>query len=490
MLLVPQPIPRLLLLSALLALCADSLLAGPQSQKTVSAIRINLVPDRDSYTEGQNPVLTIALVDAQRRPVRAPKVLEIAVIVAPVSGNRSYRRMTRIERGEVSQKTELEIARSGMTGALRVRATHPELLEGGTVLYVRPRRPPANRPAALPAVSGLATRAGFDAAPAIFSGADVYVEMLHQESLCKPPMLVSPTRPMLADGSDAAEITIVQPVTETTEFYLRTTLGTLDPNPVLIQANRTVGKALLRSDTPGEATVTCVRAVPPVSTGDDVSISVRFKQPVAGFQLRVDPPRMPWVDRAEVVVTLLREDETPVATDEPRSVALHRESGSGDIQPGELEIPAGQFQARAAFTPFQTGPVRIAATTPGFQPAIVALEVTSLPYLMFMLPMLGGICGGLVAWTRPRGAAGGPMPLADRQAAAWWRRLPPGLGVRLGTGLLTGTILHWAFVFELLPLPRTVVMNQFSWFVLPVIGGWLGTKVFEIVLKPVGIPKA
>jgi hypothetical protein len=53
---------------------------------------------------------------------------------------------------------------------------------------------------------------------------------------------------------------------------------------------------------------------------------------------------------------------------------------------------------------------------------------------------------------------------------------------------VTGTVLHWALVFRVLPiLPRPVVMSLFSWFVLPLIGGWLGTEVFRVLLNQFGI---
>jgi hypothetical protein len=320
------------------------------------------------------------------------------------------------------------------------------------------------------------------AAPAIAAMRVAYSGRMQAQSTCTPPIIISPTRPMKADGVDWAEITIVQPVTEDTAFYLSTTLGTLRPNPVSIEAGGAVGKGAITSETVGEATISCVRSVPRVPTEATRPVTVHFKPPVTGFDLRVDPPRMPWVDRADIVVTLLRDDETPVRTDETRVVTLHRDSGSGDIQPTELKIERDEFQGRATFTPYQTGHVRVAATTPDFARVAVDIEVTSLPYLMFMLPVLGGICGGVVAWTRRPGAA----PSAG-DAPGSRRRIPRGLILRAGIGLLAGTILHWSFVFDLLPLQRTVVMNQFSWFVLPAIGGWLGTKVFDVVLRPVGV---
>src|SRR5262249_59501250 len=68
-------------------------------------------------------------------------------------------------------------------------------------------------------------------------------------------------------------------------------------------------------------------------------------------------------------------------------------------------------------------------------------------------------------WTRPR--------------SKWWRIL---------LGLFAGVLLYWAFVFEVLPLiPRGVIRNPFSALILPMLGGWLGSDVFPLVLGRLGL---
>ena len=58
---------------------------------------------------------------------------------------------------------------------------------------------------------------------------------------------------------------------------------------------------------------------------------------------------------------------------------------------------------------------------------------------------------------------------------------------RVPLGALTGFILLWACLFlGLGVLPRAVTLNPMSVFVISVVGGWLGTGVFEPILKRLG----
>ncbi|MGH7599787.1 MAG: hypothetical protein ACREOI_25820, partial [bacterium] len=107
----------------------------------------------------------------------------------------------------------------------------------------------------------------------------------------------------------------------------------------------------------------------------------------------------------------------------------------------------------------------VSASTPNLPITTFPLTVT-LPLLTLALTAVGGLAGGLIAfWTG--------------KDAKWWR---------IAIGLITGFVLYWAFVFGVLTvLPRTVVLNPLSAFVLSTLGGWLGTEVFAQILKRFGL---
>ena len=534
---------RLACLVALMAGTGAAPLAGGQNPKqsgaksstraTAQAIRIELKPKTTvTYTVGNKPDLVLRLVDPKGAPFTAPKDFTIVVEALTAEGQVVHKETITVNKGTSAEDFDLDIDKLTLAGAIRVRATNPELLEGGTVLFGKPRPKPApKRP--LTSERGLATPAPWSPhwprAPFAHLADDVLPARLERQAAagCGGDILVSPRRPLMADARDFAELTlVVDPVSTETRFYLTTTLGRLAPNPIVIQAGpEPVGSTQLTSDAVGEATVTCVRAVPPVSAADTAPVTVRFKQPVTSFELSVTPPRIPWIDRAGIAITLHREGGATIATDEKRRISLSREAGSGEIQPEVVDIEEGEFEGRATFTPYEKGPVRISAAMSGFVRQHVDLEVVALPYLMFLLPTFGGLCGGLLASVRqrrhdgdaaeastsgsppaagrdagePAGQAAGPqaLPLSppptpptaverQRDDRGWTGLYGP--LVRVLVGILTGTVLHWALVFEVLPiLPRRVVMSLFSWFVLPLIGGWLGTEVFRVLLNQLGI---
>jgi hypothetical protein len=171
------------------------------------------------------------------------------------------------------------------------------------------------------------------------------------------------------------------------------------------------------------------------------------------------------VDNAEIILRLLDKDNNPVATDEPRLVSLAIDAGRGEIAARELTIDIGKFEARTAFMPTWRGRVIVSGSTPNLPITTVWLQVT-LPLTLLSLSALGGLVGGLIAfWVG--------------KDSRWWR---------VAIGLVSGFVLYWAFVFGVLGiLPRAVVLNPLSAFVLSTLGGWLGTEVFTQILKRLGL---
>ncbi len=171
------------------------------------------------------------------------------------------------------------------------------------------------------------------------------------------------------------------------------------------------------------------------------------------------------MDKTELLIRLLDKDNNPVATDEPRLISLAIDAGRGEIETKELTITPGKFEARTTFLPTWRGEVVISASTPNLPITTFPLKV-SLPLLTLGLTAVGGLVGGVIAfWTG--------------KDSKWWR---------ITIGLVTGFVLYWAFVFGVLTvLPRTVVLNPLSAFVLSTLGGWLGTEVFAQIFKRFGL---
>lgn len=51
-------------------------------------------------------------------------------------------------------------------------------------------------------------------------------------------------------------------------------------------------------------------------------------------------------------------------------------------------------------------------------------------------------------------------------------------------GTITGLVFYWALAFGILPyIPKEIVANVASLFVLSVLGGWAGPRVFDLIFK-------
>jgi ABC-type transport system involved in cytochrome c biogenesis permease subunit len=88
------------------------------------------------------------------------------------------------------------------------------------------------------------------------------------------------------------------------------------------------------------------------------------------------------------------------------------------------------------------------------------------PLALLGISMAGGLVGGYV------------FMLKRRRTKRW----------RVPLGALTGVMLFWAILFlGLSALPRTTILNPISIFVISVLGGWMGTGVFDPILKRLGL---
>ncbi|HEX7843716.1 MAG TPA: hypothetical protein VF469_39855, partial [Kofleriaceae bacterium] len=197
-------------------------------------------------------------------------------------------------------------------------------------------------------------------------------------------------------------------------------------------------------------------------------LHIHFGPPIHGLRLEAKPAAISLVDQTDLVVTLVDADgRTPVATDEPRAVLLALDSGRGEIASEKLTIMPGEFEARTRFVATSVGTAEISAASNSLLNQTAQIDVRR-PLGLLALSVTGGLVGGLLAFLH-------------RRKARW---------TRVAVGGITGFLLYWAFIFGLMRvMPRAFVINPLSNFALSTIGGWLGTEVFALLLKRLGLSK-
>jgi len=434
-----------------LLLNASSLAAQVKPQQEIKPVKLEVKSDTQVYTIGGKAAITIALQDASNKPVKADKdyIIEIEIRALPLDRLKK-KMLDTIRAGETAAKFILELDEAGI---LKIQAAHFEkisqLLRHDTVIRVRPaiKSSLRSRPGAF--------ISGFDA---FFKGTELVLK-------------ISPQRPLLADGKDAATIHLFYGSEEGVapddiRVRLFNSSGNLAPlPPLIIPQGEDYAQATLTSRKVETITLEYLGSTPEVPVSGDRQLQIKFGPAITQLNLNASPPAITLVDKSDLIVRLLNEIGTPIATDTARIISFAIDKGRGEIEQKELEIPVGRFDGRTTFLPTWSGDVIISAATPDLQPATVPLKAT-LPLMPLTLSALGGLAGGGIAFWNGKNSK-------------WWR---------IASGLITGFVLYWAFVFGVLNLlPRAVVLNPLSTFALSTLGGWLGTEVFAQIIKRFGL---
>jgi hypothetical protein len=474
-----------------------------------------------SVSVGERATMNVHLVDADNRPVPAPKDFTVDIIARLPSNATETLASAVLKAGQSSMRVELPPAKT--EGFVYIWAKQPELRLGGAYLRVKPPTrsqpgdarppraampPPAEPPRAQPSPGTrpqtrveVEKRVPLHAIPVAKlgqmklevprPGASVAAVATAQPApppspaSSAPPVAAapagsfllalrySPQRAFLANGKDPVTVhAFVMAEREATlpgfRIRLFDSTGTMQPVPLMIPPGEEEGTATLTSDQEGQVKVEYLGAAPAVDLDGEKVMTVSFEPPIVGFQLTPSPPRISLVDACDLVIRLVDERGTPLATKARRTVSLVLKAGRGEFSATEVPIEPGSSSAHVTFTPVWWGPVTLAASTPNLVNVDARLDVDP-PLALLGFSLTGGLLGGYV------------FMLKRRTSKRW----------RIPLGALTGVILLWACLFlSLGVLPRAVILNPLSVFVISVIGGWLGTGVFEPILKRLGFEAA
>jgi hypothetical protein len=446
--------------------------AQARQQQESKPVKLVVKTDMKSYAIGAKAALEIIIQDANNKSARAAKDYIIEIELRSTSARQPTKKMQdTIKAGEISVKLQLPLEEAGL---FNIHAGHlakmSELYPGDTVILVKRAIKSLQKPKRGAWVPGFEVRlagAGMTASPP----PPQFVSEPGQGTFLL--LKSSPQRTLLADGKDAATIHVFYSSEEgdglapnDIRVRLFNSGGTLEPSQALIiPKGEDYTHATLTSDKTGAVTVEYLGSTPNVPPPTERRLQIQFVPPITQIDLDASPPAITLVDQSDLIVRLLDEKGTPIATDTSRQISFAIERGRGEIDKKELEIPARRSEGRTTFLPTWIGTVEISAATPDLRPVTKTLQVSP-PLMPLGLSALGGLAGGLIAfWVG--------------QKLKWWR---------IAIGLITGFVLYWAFVFGVLDfLPRAIVLNPLSAFVLSTLGGWLGTEVFTKILNRFGL---
>jgi hypothetical protein len=283
-----------------------------------------------------------------------------------------------------------------------------------------------------------------------------------------------PDRPLRADGVDPAKIFafLHGPARDSeVRLTLWRSSGQLAPTELRIPGGQVTGAAKLTSNSPGTIQVDLISSNPEMELVGDGELRFEFHPPIDSLDVAV-PPYLDVGETAELAVDLINADGTPVQTVESRKVRFQVLAGKVRIDRPEMEIAAGDSGVSTELTADWWGDAQIEVSTPNLSKQRIGVTI-GLPWGLLALTALGGTLGGLIAWTH------GP---AKRQR----------LVMRLLVGLVAGLVLYWLLAYLAVPgtpdvVREVAIRNPFGAFASTVVGGWLGTEVFEIVARRLGL---
>jgi hypothetical protein len=414
---------------------------------------------------GAQVPVRIRMLDSANRPVKAPRRFDILLQARLASGEVKPLRTVELAEGQLEK--EVTIAPPG-NGMVYIWAKNPELLPGGEFVSVAASPAPpveSKPPGALPAPTPEQPRPVEPPPPPRRSEPAPFAREIPRLAL-----RFSPDRRFLADGKDAATVQaflLTGPANVSGDIRLNVfdSSGTMQPTPLIIPKGQDSGRAKLTYTNPGPVTVEFLGSTPPAAIEGDKKLQIQFMPPIARAALEASPPAISLVDTADLVVTLTDDQGRPVASDAARHVTFAIQSGRGSITRKELDIPAGQFQARSTFEPAWLGQTTILAATPNLLTVAAPVQV-SVPTGLLLFSLAGGLAGGYLSYLKRKRSG---------------RR-------RIAIGIVTGFIFYWACLFVgLAAVGRGIVINPLSAFALSTLGGWMQTEVFTMLKSRVKV---
>lgn len=413
-----------------------------------SPVKIAVSTESSSVWTGEQSTLEVQLLDADNQPAESTRLWDLVLEVTTPDGTVTTQSLV-MEPGQHTKTIGFPV---NEVGVWKVVAKDNELLDAAVMLNAMQQSSVRDSGQCGDALSVEAILAGRQ-------GVKPQVELR-----------VAPQRKLLADGKDSATVYGLLSgdnaiACKDIKLRLINSDGVMQPAEVLIPKGEFSGTTQLVSEHPGEVVVEYLGAVPAVKLVGDERLSVLFGAPITKMEIKVSPPKISLLEESELVVRLMGSDGVPLETDEARDVLLTIEQGGGLLSAHEFIIPAGSAEGRTTFNPTEVGEVILAAATPNLVSVQVPLRVTW-PIVLLIASALGGLVGGLLAF-------------AMEKDAKWWRS---------AIGLITGFVLYWSVIFlGIDALAGSVAINPLSAFVISVLGGWLGTKVFAPLLKRMGL---
>jgi hypothetical protein len=242
--------------------------------------------------------------------------------------------------------------------------------------------------------------------------------------------------------------------------------GEVDHQPLVIPKCSISGEAHLSSKYPVHTSV--IYTVVPASYAVEAPAALRasFVRPIVGIGIIPKGTQtLSLIDRGPIVAQFFDIDGDTIPTDSERTVTFVSDNSFISTRQQTVAMKPGDLSAQTEILPFWLGTGSIFVTTDRLKSPDPPHRVEVVGLTVIAVCLIGGLAGGLVLFFVSGGS----------------------LHSRLIVGVVAGIVLAWAYVFGLLPkVDGVVAHNYISVFVVSILGGYLGIKTFDLILKRFG----
>ena len=415
-----------------------------------------------------NIKVQVSLLNSANEPASLKQEISITLTIESVNGGYRDQRSLTVPAGQAWSTVIVQLPSGGIYS---LTATTPQLRPSSTFLSVV-------------ADNGVSSRWGkatlHDVSfrlPAILFAVPPPQLALRQQVM----VLISPSRELMADGLDAAQVTALTSgdvAHQDISINLHSSLGFFDcpsldkPKPcadyqLILPKGSTHAEARLTSTQAGTSSIVAVSSTPNMELVMPSAVIV-FGPPITKIAAEASPPNITLLGRSQLIVRLTDDQGKIYVPSHPRKISVSIKKGEGHFDPEDSTITLfpPNNSAELAFLPgFGTGDTELTASTDQLPSADLHVR-TSLPVALILIAALGGLVGGAIFISVHRKAS----------------------RTRIAVGAVTGFILYWAVVFGVITTKSSLmVVSPLSDFAISVIGGWLGTEVFSVILKRFGV---
>jgi len=466
----------------ILVVPAEAQFAQQAQSALQNAMKVAINAPQRGLRAGSKADIGLQLQNGKNEAAALPKDTHVELQFFGATGEVVHKSTCIIMAGAPDTRCPVEVEDPGLYKILAVPKNH-QLLEGSGYVYVKPDKAPdrnkARQEAPLGRSPGAMRVEGAKLVYAAYRPVDPDPPATHADT-CGASKTAASVILRINEGAESGgafraglESAQIQAFFEAEDggsapsdvlVWLSPDHGAIDHEPLIIPRCSVSGQAALSSKYPVHATIAYSVIPKQYAPQGNGTLQASFIRPILGIAVLPEGEQtLSLIDNGPIVAQFFDANGDVVPSDSSRTVTFVSNNSVIGTRQQSVSVKSGDYSAANVILPFWLGRGTIFVTADQLQAAAHPVAVVGL--IVILVCLIGGVSGGLVSFL----AGGGPVYK------------------RLLVGMAAGIVLSWAYVFGILPkVDTTVAHNYVSVFVVSLLGGYLGIKGLDLVLKRLG----